>query len=313
MDNPIHQWLDTVGVPWRLTRGELIARYGLEPDSECWPGSYWFDINIPVPILDDMIGPLIAQGYKPLSPIYPVLQFRATVSCCDGSEAGIRRLKKKLETNLGRTSIHRSGNETLTCQWWFGAASVTLETEPFPLEQDSHPTHANVCYISIHTGYRPSLSPAEQSWLESFVPVAPIQMSDSDSLASIADTPANEDLVAFVRDPGDADLSRVFGYVGHSADGAALLFCSASCSSSRSMFYVVPVASVICFRVERLFPARGCGGSTLRLECTATGSKGTIYITICWEYGPDSLNTLAERIAKSVGCSFMLEPYANDC
>ena len=31
--NPIHDWLDTVGVPWRASRADLTARYGMSTDN----------------------------------------------------------------------------------------------------------------------------------------------------------------------------------------------------------------------------------------------------------------------------------------
>ena len=323
--NPIQQWLDEFGVPWRLTLGELAERYGLKQEADGVSGR----IDIPAPLLNGMIGPLTTRTYDSLSPLYPALDFGALISFSDNGKKAILRAKEELEPRFGRGHVLWYDPETRdyewafdapsvsylpeNCVWHLGKSSVSMYAWDLPPEQDPHSSgHGNACHICVHTGYCPVLSPAEQKWLESFVAFAPIRMSHDDTLASVGESPVKANELAFVRDPGGTDISRVFGHIGFSADGAALLFCSASVSSQSCNLYVVPVANVIHFSVERLMPAKSAGGSWLRLKCVATGCKETS-IMICWEPDPDGLNVLAERIAQAVGCSFELEPYANDC
>jgi hypothetical protein len=177
-----------------------------------------------------------------------------------------------------------------------------------PLINPAHqrdPRLAGGCHVAIRTGYRPSPTPIEQSWLDSFAPISRIRTPCAVSLSDIANTSAEQSELEFVREPGVA-LERIFCQVGRSADGAALIFCHAQ-------LYLVPVADVVGFRAERRRPAKGSGGSSLKVEWrTHHAGLATKRLTISSAEGPDDLNELTRTVATAIGKPFELGEYLDD-
>jgi hypothetical protein len=126
---------------------------------------------------------------------------------------------------------------------------------------DRDPRLRTSCHVWFNTGFRLAPTAAETVRLETFVPIQRIPVDRRLTTDFNFDLPAAENELEFVREPVQ-DASRLFGYVGNSADGAALIFCHAQ-------LYIVPMPSVIGFRVERRLPARGAGGSTYTSSVTA--------------------------------------------
>jgi hypothetical protein len=141
--------------------------------------------------------------------------------------------------------------------------------------------------------------------LDGFVPISRIQVPPKVTAGGIASSSAAQTELEFIREPG-VELQRVFGQIGRSADGAALIFC-------QSQLYLIPVTDVVGFRAERMQRAKGPGGSYLQVECRThyTGAP-TKKLTICSAEGPDDLNELTQEIATAIGKPFTLSEYFAD-
>ena len=103
-----------------------------------------------------------------------------------------------------------------------------------------------------------------------------------------------------------AELARIFGFVGYSADRAALIFW-------HTQLYLVPMADVIGFRVERVLPAKGSGGSRLYVECrTNYQDLTTKRLLISSAKGVEDSNDLASALSTATGKPFELGDYGYD-
>jgi hypothetical protein len=309
--NPVHRLLDAAGVPWRLSRLELEERYGISKH----PAYGWDVINVKTraAIVDGLIYPLSIQVFPQFSTAYPATEFWSACYFGNDERQNIRRATKQLTRSLGEIPIAPRYN-TIHCEWSFGATAVSLTTWPADMQRDpapSNPAHkkdprlAKGCHIAIRTGFRPPLTPIECAWLGSFVPISPIQVPHNVTAAGIASTAAHQSELEFVREPG-ANLEQVFGQIGRSNDGAALIFCNAQ-------LYVIPVTDVVGFCAERMQRAKGRGGSYLQVECrTHYAGPETKKLTICSADGPDDLNELTQKIAAVIGKPFALSEYFDD-
>jgi hypothetical protein len=161
------------------------------------------------------------------------------------------------------------------------------------------------CHVAINTGFRKAATAEELVWLNSFAAVDRIRIDDRVAADSLRALPAEQSELEFVREPV-ADLRRIFGFVGCSADREALIFCHAQ-------LYLVPMAAVIGFRVERVLPARGGGGSRLEVECrTDYESLRTKRLKISAADGVEDLNDLASAISAATNKPFELGKYVYD-
>lgn len=307
----MHSLLDQAGLPWRKTRGRLEDQFGIEKH----PAYDWDVINIVTDpgVVDGMIYPLSAQAFPQFSTAYPATEFSSVCYFEDDERKNIQRVAKQLAQKLGPAPVAPKYN-TIHCEWQFGAAVVGLTTWPADMQRGpalTNPSHkrdprlAKGCHLSVRTGFRPPQTPAERAWLESFAPISAIQVPRNIHIAGIATAPAQQSELEFVREPG-AELEKVFGQLGLSADRAALIFCQAQ-------IYIVPVVDVVGFRAERMQRAKGPGGSYLQVECrTHYAGPATKKLTICSADGPDDLNELTQKIAAATGRPFSLSEYFAD-
>ena len=163
---------------------------------------------------------------------------------------------------------------------------------------------ATGCHLWFSTGFRPRATVAELDWLNSFVPIAAID-TEPHTAATTGFSRAPERELEFVRER-IAGVEHLGGRVGTSAGGEAMIFC-------RRELYLIPMARVVRFHVERTLPAQGGGGSVLTVECSTDDGGPTLKrLTIAAGRGPDDLNLLAMTLAKATGRPYELEAYCYD-
>ena len=115
----------------------------------------------------------------------------------------------------------------------------------------------------------------------------------------VVDLAPPEAQIAFVREPGP-HLKKTFGLVGASSDRQALIFC-------HTQLYLVRASSIEAFRVERLLPAKGGGGSYLDVICrTGEADCPTKRLRIHSADEPETLNDFGAELAGFFGAPFQL-------
>ncbi|HKD20792.1 MAG TPA: hypothetical protein VKB71_02205 [Rhizomicrobium sp.] len=263
--NAVHIALDEADIPWRLTRKELSKRYGVRKH----PAYGWQDIfiNTRHPFVAGLCYPLAAHVLPAFSPHLPATDFMSATSFGTDARRNIRLTAEELAQRLGEITIEEHYN-TVHCVWNYGAAEVRLTAWPPDLQRpmkNKIPAHRRdprlrtACIIAIKTGYRLAPTAQERAWLDSFVAVGPARFA-GDIPVDFSDThAAYQGELEFVREPGP-ERAAIFGKVGLSADGEALMFCY-------SQLFLIPVARVNKVIVTRLLPGRGPGGSNLVVEC----------------------------------------------
>lgn len=310
-DNPVHRLLDAAGLPWRASRDDLTARYGVVQH----PAYEWDVIELPSrpALVEGLLWPLSAQASPMFSPHLPATEVSGVTWFVDDALENLHRTVEALRPVLGDAEIVQQYN-TVRCDWRFGAAAVRLVVWPpdrqMPdLDNPSHerePRLATGCHLGIETGLKPAPSPRDVAWLAGFVSVAEVQPHPSPEPADPLTTAAPQSELEFVRDPAGLDLAPLLGRVGHSADGQALIFC-------HRQLYVVPMNEIAGFHVERILPAKGSGGSWLEVECrTDYGDGETKSLTIAAAPEADDLNDVAARIAAVAGKPLKLGDYYHD-
>jgi hypothetical protein len=309
VENPIGAWLDAAGIPWRSTRGELIARYGVAKRSD---GPYGVvEIGLKPPPLKSLVRPLYAPQSKYFSPHVPATEFVAETYFTTDERENLRRTADELRVHLGPVQIADHWN-TVRVVWTFDRSRVRLlawpadmQRVPLPRQPDDEcdPRLRLGCYITINTGFLPEMSRQELAWIRSFVPIGPISSFTLLRNLDTAGPPENE--LEFVRDPDRSNA--IAGMIGVSADGEALLF-------QLSHLYILPLERVTQIRVERTLPAKGPGGSELKLECqTDYEGLATKMVTVCRGFGADDLNDLGRTLAKAAKKPVELSRYFSDC
>ena len=309
-ENPIHRLLDEIGLPWRTPRAELERRYGNRRDPAYGSEMVSFD-DVP-PVVDGMLRPLSAQVSDRYAPQLPITRFIGHASFGDDAHDNLRRTAARLAARFGPATIGRSWN-TLVCGWACGAASVGLIAWPDEWQSDHlpNPAHerdprlASACHVTILTGFRPALTPEERGWLDGFVPVAPIEGNRLMTPERLRNSPAGEHELEFVREP-PARLDHLFGRMGRSAGGEALIYCL-------DQLHLVPADVILRFRVDRMLPAKGGGGATLLVECaTGIAADPVKRLTVTSAGDPDGLNGTGAAMARALGKPLILGEYGYD-
>lgn len=312
-DNPIHRALDAAGVPWRIPRSALAERYGTRKHP-----AYLNDvieIDETRALVKDLLWPMSAQVLPQFSPHVPAIDLSGVVSVGADARENLRHAMEQLTARLGEPEITDQSN-TVARRWRFGPASLTLTAWPSDLQRPqpwptSNPAHdrdprlETGCHLWLNTGFRMAATAEEGAWLGSFVPIGRIGMDARITAASADTAPAPQYLVEFVREPA-ADAAGIFGLVGHSADRAALIF-------SHDQLYLVAMADVIGFRVERLRPAKGPGGSRLCAECrTDYAALAAKKLLISSHGDVEGSNELAAVLAAATAKPYEIGPYMVD-
>lgn len=295
---PVHGMLDQRGVPWRLNRGDLVDRYGIETDETFQRPVV--RIAEPRPFLPGLVAPLSVQVGPELSPRVPATEYFAVAWFSDDARENVRRSADEVAQHLGRGRIANVQN-AIEAQWRFGAASITLRGWPAernraPLTENAvhtrEPRIARGCHIHVMTGWRPPLSPTERGWLETFASLGPTDPEPGVTPQALRDRPVAESLVEHAR-PIPDEFAPLIGQLGRSADGEALIAC-------RDQLFVVPADEVAGFRLVRLRPARGSGGSWLEvLLHTHVPDAPTKPMLLASLSSPEGLEPIAETLARA--------------
>jgi hypothetical protein len=308
-ENPIQTLLTKVQVPWLSSRRALAKRYGVR----LHPAYEWdiIEIDNTQSLLAGLLWSLSFLVASQFSPKLPVIEFSSVASVGDGVSENLRSVVDQLVAKLGDPMIDDRSN-TVARRWTFGAASVSAIVWPPDLQDrpnrspshDRDPRLNAGCHVDFKTGFRLAPTATEMVELETFVPIHRIPDRWLAKEFNF-DLPAEPYELEFVREPV-ADATRLFGYVGHSADRAALIFCHAQ-------LYIVPMQSVIRFRVARVLPAKGSGGSTLYVECRSEFCGVTSkQLRIGAASGVEDCNDPAQALSAATSKPFKLDDYVWD-
>lgn len=308
--NPLHVNFDREGFPWQLTRHELATKFGIRKH----PAYDWDVIEIPSdkPLVDNLIWPLSVLAFPQFSPNMPAAEFSSVSYVSDDARENLRAVVSQLQPLLG------SGRPTTTSncvghQWKFGNGSVELHAWPRELQRESinNPAHEREprlktgCHVQIDTGFRQPATVQERAWIESFVPIA--SLSDRSIPFEdfrFAGTPQHE--LEFIRRT-EPNFRNTHRGIGCSADRSVLIFHTAE-------LYIVPIKDIRQFRLSRVLPAKGGGGSWLQVDCSCDYDRQmTKSLTICAARGADDLTDFGAMIAAGVGKRLEVLPYEYDC
>jgi hypothetical protein len=310
--NPVRAWLDAVGLPWRVSRGDLAVRFGIHADNP-----YQWELvplDVRPPPLDCMLWPFSFQAFAHYNPVTPPARLSTHIWLADDAEANIEHTATQFARFLGARPLKDRYN-TRSVMWQWDAASVTLTVWPSAMQSGPQPTNPahdrdkrlnTACSVTVQTGWRPPLSPQDRNWLDEFKPMGstrnwtPARPGPSFGNGLFAET-----LLEFMRDP-PTNLDRFRDTFGLSAGGDALISCE-------DALYVVPLSQVRAFEVTRTLPAKGGGGSALSALCeTGYAACPTKNVPVARGAGADDLNDLAAKLAAAADKPFRLEDYDYD-
>ncbi len=312
--NPGLAWLDAAGLPWRATRAELAARFGVHADNPY----RWNLVSLDVqpPPLTGLLWPFGFQAFEHFNPAMPPERLSTYVWVGNDAEANLGHAAAQLARVLGPQPLMERYN-TRRAEWRWGSTLVTLIAWPPAMQSGpnlSNPAHqrdprlVTACSVSVQTGWRPPLSARDRGWLDGFVPVGPTR---NWTPAGPRQDPADrvlsaETLLEFMRAP-PADAARLHGTFGLSADKGALIVCD-------DALFVIPLAAVSGFEVRRTLPAKGGGGSILVALCdTGYAACPSKTVSVAKGSGADDLNQAAATLAAAAGKPVKLWDYDYDC
>lgn len=297
--NPILDWLDAAGLPWRATRSELAAHWGVRSDNPYRWAVVSLDVR-PAP-LAGLLAPFGFQAFAQFSPRMPPGVLSTHVSAGGNAGANIRFAAAQFARVLGPAAVVTQYN-TRRADWQCGAASLTLMVWPPamqsgpPLNIPAHrrdPRLAAACSVTLQTGWRPPLSPRERAWLDGFVAMGSTRPPGATPASPGAYVYAERHL-EFTREP-PGDLARMRGAFGLSAGGEALIFLE-------DALHVIALAQVTGFEVTRTLPAKGGGGSVLYARCdTGDAACPTKTVPVARGERADDLDDVAARLAEAAG------------
>ena len=310
--NPVLTWLDAAGLPWRATRGDLAARFGVRADNP-----YEWDLvslDVQPPPLDGLLWPFGFQAFERYNPAMPPERLSTHVWVSHDAETNIGHAAAQLGRLLGDQPVVDRYN-TRSAQWRFGTTLVSLTAWPPAMQSGpalSNPAHrrdrrlATACSVSVQTGWRPPLSARERAWLDGYKAVGPtrnwVPARPQEALGRVLFA---ETLLEFMREP-PADIEHVRNTFGLSADGRGLIACD-------DTLHVVPLTSVKGFEVTRTLPAKGGGGSALSAVCDAGyAACPTKNVPLAQGARADDLNEAAASLAAAAGKPLELAEYDYD-
>lgn len=308
--NPLHMNLNREGFPLQRTRLELAAKFGIRKH----PVYDWdvIEIALDKPLVDNLLWPLSAQVFPQFSPNMPAAQFFGVSYVSDDIHENLRAVVSQLQPilDLGNPT---SVSNCVGHRWNFDDGSVELHAWPPELQwgRINNPAHEReprlkaACHVQIDTGFRQLASVQEQAWVDSFVPIARLpERSISSKDYYFAGTLQHER--EFIR-RAEPKFRNTHGSIGCSADRSVLIVHEAE-------LYIVPIADIRQFRLVRVLPAKGGGGSWLEVDCSCEYDRQmTKSLTICTGRGAGDLTDLGKMIAASVGKHLEVLPYDYDC
>ncbi len=305
-------WLDAAGLPWRATRAELAARFGVHADNPY----RWELVSLDVrpPPLDGMLWPLGFQAFERYNPAMPPERLSTHVWVEDDAEANIRHAAAQLGRVLGPRPVVDRYN-TRCVEWRWGPTLVSLIAWPPTMQSGpalSNPAHRRdprletACSLTVQTGWRPPLSARDRVWLDGFAPMGPTRnWTPARPQEAFGRVLSAETLLEFMRDP-PADVELFRGVFGLSADGEALIACD-------DELFVVALDKVSGFTVTRTLPAKGGGGSVLSAVCdTGYAACPVKNVPLAQGAHADDLNEVTARLAAAASRPFTLGEYDYD-
>jgi hypothetical protein len=262
-------------------------------------------------MVDSLLWPLSAQVFPQFSPNMPAAHFSSVSYVNDDARENLRAVVSQLQPILGQGKSTSSSN-CVGHRWYFDDSSVELHAWPPELQRGriNNPAHEREprlktgCHVQIDTGFRQPASVQERTWVESFVPIARLPERSISSEDSHFGTPQHE--LEFIR-RAEPSFRNTQGSIGCSADRSVLIFHAAE-------LYIVPIADIRQFRLARVLPAKGGGGSWLQVDCSCEyDSQMSKSQTICAGLGADDLTNLGTMIAAGTGKRLEVLPYEYDC
>lgn len=308
--NLVQVYLSEIGLPWLLPRAYLIKRYGVRPHAVYdWDV---IEIETPHPFVKHLLWPLSAKVSPQFSPNEPATEFSGVSYVSDNAAENLRRNVDQLQPFLGEGTALTTSN-SLGHRWAYGAASVELHAWPPEMQRgptlipsyEEEPRLKVGCWIGIVTGFRSWVSETEIAQLRAFEPVARIREEWLGAAPPFPRSGLQYEL-EFTR-MTDPAFDHCSGWIGCSADRAAFIFYSRD-------LYFIPMEAVIQLQVERVLPAKGPGGSSLRVQCHSDyAGQQTKTLTICSANGADDLDELAATVSRAIAKPLVLLPHVYDC
>lgn len=280
--------MQRLGIPFTRTLQTMAGHYGVK-------SSRFYDWDI-VEITD--MPPIVPAQVIPLSINYKTnydLLPPDFYSCLIGSHQDPRENHKitleQLRDILGEAVESHTSN-TIGHIWEYEDGDIRLTTWPERDAQscnpahDKHPEIDTYCHLSFSWNFRPPPMAGERVWIESLRPFMQQGAAYPNSRGSRGIGRR------MVEDAGPAS-------VGVSEDGEALVGREAKDA------WVIPRSYIVATELIKLEPARGPGGSSIKMEYTNIYSSegGTMSQYIFKGEAPDSLDALAEEISSWAGTS----------
>lgn len=295
--NAVQAFLDEFSFPWRSSMAELTARYGIATHPAFdWDVVLIDERSVPFP---GMIYPIHANAFRVTSE-YPTDYYSTHIWVADDPLENLRSAEAFISGYLGPASPRSEGRANeYTREWVQGPAAIRLDAvpdslRPVPITNPTHgrdPRLKTGCSISVYPGYRPALSAAERAWVTTAHPSLSLHGDHlASSIEALNDARPSMLDVEFARDP-IPECEGLLGTLGISADGDAMVVCG-------RIFLVIPLNRVLRVEVDKLYPARGPGGSWAKLVCMDPQSDdGEKSIALCHRRRPDELDEFAARLA----------------
>lgn len=329
--------LDGWGVPWRASRRELAARFGVHicpwsADTEVVlvPGERAF--------LPGLLRPFSYWESDRNDPDFPPLSLTGSLWVGDDALGNLDAARRELKTHLGGGERYDMSN-TRGWRWHDGAASVTIIGWPPELQHDfgpntwhqREPRLITACSIAIETGARIACSAQEAAWLDDFspalnLPVPPLSEwfsprtprqgwlekllgpRKSVPVPSVVETMAAQRVSPaeqpYVRLP-PPEVARLHGRLGLSPDGSTLIWCA-------GQLKMVPLDHITGVHLEKIAPAKGSGGNQLELCCQRDAAAPTVSCTVLDVSAPQSLDDVAEALATLIARPLTIG-HSSDC
>ncbi|WIG57163.1 MAG: hypothetical protein OJF61_002951 [Rhodanobacteraceae bacterium] len=306
MTNPIHDYLDSIDLPWRMNRASLVEKYGITAHV----AYEWnvIELNTLHPFVNGLLWPISVQAFDNFSPFVPATEFSGHSYFKADARENLYQTTNQLIPVLGDGETTGASN-CIGRKWTFGSATVELFAWPAELQQWPMTNHAHerepklktACAIAIKTGFRFLISPKDRELLESFEPIVKIPVGRK----PWNDPSAPQYALEFIRLPEES-FNNLIGGIGYSRERSALIFFTTE-------LYMVTMDDVIQFQLTRMLPAKGLGRSRLDVVCRCDyQAQKTKVLEICAADGPDDLNALAIDIADAVDKPLSVLPYCYD-
>lgn len=304
--NPIHALLDSVGLPFRSSRAQLMADHGARCND--WPDEVF--IKAERPLLDGLLRPLAFRPAAQFDPALPPGYLYGYVHTGPDAMANLESVRRQLQASLSEPVAVGFSNAR-SYRWSFGTASVTASCFPPELQhRGRNPLHerhrrlAVACLIEVASGLRTALSTAERAWLQTYRPAIALPPPPGRAW-DLAHSPPEDYEAEFVREP-EGDPGRYSNTIGMSADREGLIYCA-------HQLVVVPAPAVHRFEVQRIWPGRGPGSSSLYLAvATNLPQWPEKQLHVASHSNPDGLSELAIRLQRLTGIDLVMLPDVQD-